>query len=54
MIDTTLPYDISKLNDIRENGAHVKISGADFSRYTDEDNTFTTMVYLRNTNFVNV
>lgn len=54
MVDTTLPYEMTKLNDIRENGAHVRLVDADFSKYTSEDNTFTTMVYLRNTNFTTV
>jgi hypothetical protein len=35
MIETTLPYDIEKLNAIRETGAHVRIAGSDFSKYTE-------------------
>lgn len=51
MLKTRIPYDIEKIEEIRDRGAIVDVSSPDFPGIEKEKQLRTTLVFLRNTGF---
>ena len=53
-ISSGLPYDMDKMNTIKENGVIVDMSNIHYPSIAQEDNVRVTYIYLRNTDFDDV
>lgn len=51
MLRTRIPYDIEKIEEIREHGATVDVSSPSFPGIAEDKQLRTTLVFLRNTGF---